>query len=354
MPLVSRCAFLLSLILLSGCASTTLRVPASFKPKYDSKISSSLKTAALNGVLFQVNESVFKDVPMRHVDECRESEAPTWSQEFLVVLDLLDHNPQYYNKFYAVEFRRGDRARAEISQDIDGLSSLVVTYSKRENHEKITTLTSLPCQDNNAQHVGKDLITTAIDWPVAGDIEAVLQAAPDKIRNERFHFNTDFLIYLAERQTILKINPEVAFERNYRGDYFLVSWLDKMAEEIKGPAKDLDFITYWMSEIATQSAQAKTIQFFGLHPEASVTYGVQVDKVDKVNRRDKRYQEATYLFMSYREKGGDFISNSLQDLNGCLKTLESSYRSMKNTFILNSSSFLGPDGFSCKLAGEEK
>jgi hypothetical protein len=334
-----------------GCASSTLRLPASFKPSYNSKIVTSLKTAALNGVLFQVQDSVFRDVPVRQVDRCRKTEAPTWTAQFIGLLDLMDHNPQYYNKFYIVDFKRGDHAKAEITKDIDGLTYLSLTYAKKENREKVSTLTDIPCGDSAAGLLGKDLVTTSIDWPGIDEISKVLKEAGERPKIERFQFNTDFLVYLAERQTVLKINPEVAFERTFQGDYFLAGWLEKKAQELKTPA-DLDFINYWLKEISSRSNQAKSIQFLGLHSETRVSYGVQVDSVGKFNRRINNYQEPTYIFMSYREKNGDYLSSNLKDLNKCLQTLLGSYRSMGVGFDSDGDSFLAP-GYSCKMAGED-
>lgn len=347
------CLGILSIIfVISGCASNSLRVPASFSPKYDSKIVSSLKTAALSGVLFQVNDSVFRDVPARQVELCRKAEAPTWSAAFSKFLELLDRNPQYYNKFYIVDFKRGDRPRAEITKDIDGLTSLSIVYAKRENREKITPMTTLPCSESAASYLGKELITTLIDWPSIEQINTTLKEAPNKAKIDRFQFNTDFLIYLAERQTILKINPEVAFERTYQGEYFLNSWLEKMAEEIRDSNQKNAYINYWLKEISTRSNQAKSIQFFGLHSENRVSYGVQVDSVGKFNRKINSYQEPTYLFMSYREKNGEYIYSQLKDLDQCLQTLVGNYSSISRTYDYDGDSFLAP-GYSCKLQGEE-
>lgn len=345
-------AILLGSLLLSACVSNTLRLPASFQPKYDSKIVTSLKTAAVSGVLFQVSDSVFRDVPVRQVELCRTTEAPTWSTTFVNFLELMDRNPQYYNKFYIVDFKRGDKPRAEINKDIDGLASLSIVYSKRENREKITAMTNLPCAETVAPYLGKELITTSIDWPSIEQINAALKAAPNKLKIDRFQFNTDFLVYLAERQTILKINPEVAFERTYQGEYFLNSWLEKMADDIREPDQKHAYINYWLREISSRSNQAKSIQFFGLHAENQVSYGVQVDSVGKFNRKINGYQEPTYLFMSYREKNGEYIYSRLKDLDQCMQTLVGNYRSISMTYDYDSDSFLAP-GFSCKLKGEE-
>jgi hypothetical protein len=355
MRLVVRIAVLSSVIaVLVGCGSTVLRLPANYNPKFNSKITSSLKTAAANGVLFQVQDSVFRDLPSRQVELCRASEAPTWSQALTQFLDLMDHNPQFYNKFYIVDFKKGDnKSKVEITTDIDGLSYLNITYAKRENHEKVTTLTTMPCADTTSQHLGKDLVTTSIDWPTKEEITAALRAAPDKTKVDRFHFNTDFLTYLAERQAILKIDPEVAFERTYQGDYFLTTWLEKMSKEIKEPTTNLEYMNYWLSQILEKSSQAKPVQFFGLRSQGRGTFGIKVDTVGKMARQVAGYQEPTYLFMSYREKGGDYIYSSLKDMNMCMQKFWGIYRSISSTYENDPNGFLAPGYELCRMAGEE-
>ncbi|HEY8272045.1 MAG TPA: hypothetical protein VIG33_14230 [Pseudobdellovibrionaceae bacterium] len=333
-----------------GCGSSTVRLPASFKPKYDSQIVTSLKSAALNGVLFQVSEGVFRDVPIQQVDNCRKTEAPNWTANFMNLLDLLNKNPQYYGKFHVVDFKRGDKAKAEISRDIDGLSYLNITYAKRETRDKVTPATRLPCSEGISEFLGKDLVTTFIDWPNSEEINSVLKQASAKAKIERFKFNTEFLVFLAEHQTILKIAPEVAFERSYEGEYFLGSWLEKMAQELRQKDTNIDFINYWLKEIGTHSNQATTIEFFGLHPESSLSYGVQVDTVGRFSRKLNNYQEPTYLFMSYRQHNGAYVYNSLADLNKCLQGLMVIYSNaltMGTSLESDNDSFLAP-GYSCK------
>lgn len=333
-----------------GCVSSSSRLPASFKPKYNTKIVNSLTAAATNGVLFQINDSVFRDVPAKAFERCRKAEDPTWIQSFMGLLEILDKNPQYYNKFHIVDFKRGDRASADISKDIDGLIYLNITYAKRETREKITAANQLPCTDGVVDAVGKDIVVTNIDWPNAEEISLVLKQATNKAKIERFQFNTEFLVFLAERQTILKISPEVAFERTFQGEYFLNTWLEKMAQEVRSKDFSVDYVNYWLKEISTRSKQANQIQFFGLHSESGLSYGVQVDTVGKFTRKLNSYQEPTYLFMSYRQQNGEYIYSDLKDLNNCLKDLTGIYRNsmtMGTTHEMDENSFLAP-GYSCK------
>lgn len=338
-----------------GCVSTTMRLPASFKPKYNDKIVNSLKSAALNGVLFQVSDSVFRDIPVHQVDACRKADAPNWTSNFLGLLELMDKNPQHYDKFHIVDFKRGDKAKAEISKDIDGLSYLNITYAKRETREKVTPGTELPCSEGRAEFLGKDLVNTFFDWPSNEEISSVLNKAPVKVKILRFQFNTEFLVFLAERQTILKITPEVAFERSYQGEYFLGNWLDKMAQELRQKDIDISYVNYWLKEVSSHSKQANNIQFFGLHPENPLSYGVQVDSVGKFARKLNNYQEPTYLFMSYREHKGEYVYNDLKDLNQCLQELLGIYRnslSMSTVLESDENSFLFP-GYSCKIESQD-
>jgi hypothetical protein len=339
-----------------GCASTATRLPASFKPKYDSKIVRSLTTAAINHVLFQVDDGAFRDVPSRQIDQCKTREAPTWSQTLLDFLALMDRHPELYNKFSMVEFRRGDRPSIELTKDIDGLSTLTLFYGKSETFEKITDATQMPCAETAAEYLGRDLVVTSIRWPTESEIKDKLSQAPDRAEVGRFNFNPEFLVYLAERQAILKIKPEVAFERNYRGEFFLTSWLENMATEIKNPKIEKDYINYWFKEIADHSTQAKSIQFFGLRPEGNPSVGVQVDTAGKLARKMNGYQEATYMFMSYRPQSESYVYGSLEDLNKCLQSLTGVYRnplSLGSSLDREPASFLAPD-YSCALKDEEK
>jgi hypothetical protein len=347
------------LFLSLGCASSATRLPASFKPKYNSKIVTSLTTAALNRVLFQVDPAVFRDVGSRQIDQCRTRETPTWSQAFLNFLNLVDQNPEFYDKFSIVEFKPGNRAAAEITQDIDGLSRLTISYGKIEKNEKVLASTKMPCVESAQEYLGKDLVTTTIEWPSASEISQVIRAAKPRSDVARFQFNTDFLVFLAERQAVLKINPEVAFERNFDGTYFLTSWLEDMAKQIKDPAVEQDYINYWFREIAIHSSQAKNIQFFGLHPElnsgTNASVGVQVDTAGKLAQKMNSYQEASYLFFSYRQQGSEYIYGGLKDLNLCLRTLTGIYRnplSMGSSLENEGSSFLAP-GHSCPVRTKE-
>lgn len=341
---------LVLICIIVGCVSSTIRLPASFKPKYNPQIVDALKSAALNRVLFQVSDSVFRDMSVRQVDRCRKAEPPSWSEEFLTLLRVLDNQPQHYEKFHIIDFKRGDRAKAEISKDIDGLSYLSITYAKRETRERITPATLMPCAEGASEFLGKDLVTTLIDWPTSEDIQKALSQAPVKSKVERFNFNTDFLVYLAERQTILKITPEVAFERTFQGEYFLGNWLQKMAQDLRSPETDYEFVNYWLKEISLNSKQAHNIQFFGLHPESSLSYGLQVDTVGKFARKLNGFQEPSYLFITYRQQNGEYAYSSLKDLSTCLKSLLGIYRNplSRGTALDNDeNSFLAP-GYSCK------
>ena len=343
-----------------GCVSSTIRLPASFKPKYNTKIVTSLRNAAVNGVLFQVSDSVFRDVPARQVDRCRKAEEPGWSAQLLSMLEVLDTKPQYYNKFHIIDIKRGDKPRVEIVKDIYDATYLTITYTKRETREKVGPGTVVPCMESNFDYQGKDLVTTNIDWPNIEEFKLVLNQAPVKQKLANYEFNTDFLVYLAERQTVLKMSPEVPFAKRMTGEPFLKYWLDTMAQELPAqptvgqkeqPAEELEFINYWLKEIATHSKQANMIQFFGLHQETGLSYGVQVDTVGKFSRKLANYQEPTYLFVSFGERKGEPTFSHLKDLNKCLQTLLGIYGNplaMSSTLESDENSFLAP-GYSCKL-----
>ena len=335
-----------------GCASSTIRLPSSFKPKYNNATVEVLKVAAKNGIVFQVSDSVFRDVPTRQVDRCRKAEAPIWSFKLMELLTMLKerNKDSYYNKFHVVDIKRGDKARVEITEDLSNVSYLTITYAKRETREKVTSSTMIPCYDASSDFEGKDLITTNIDWPNIEEMKLALKQAPAKKDVSALKFNTSFLTFLAERQAILKIGPEVPFARTKDAEPFLKIWLDKVAHEIVDPTQ-VEYINYWLKEISVQSKQAGTIQFFGLYREAGAAHGVQVDTVGKYARKLNNYQEPTYMFMSFREIGGDTVADDIKDLNLCLRDLTGVYGNplaMGTSLDTDGDSFLAP-GYSCKV-----
>lgn len=338
-----------------GCVSSTIRLPASFKPKYNNEIVSSLQNAATNGILFQVSDSVFRDVPARQVERCRHAEAPMWSAQVMSTLDIFKKHPEYFNKFHIIDIKRGDKARVEVSSDLSHVSYLTIMYAKRETREKITPATTMPCLESNSDYIGKDMITTNIDWPSNEEVRMALSQAPEKEDVESFKFNTAFLEFLAERQAVLKINPEVPFAKNIDGDRFIKLWLEKMAQEIKTP-ENVEYLSYWLKEISTHSKQATKIQFFGLHAETDISYGVQVDTAGKFSRKLNSYQEPTYVFASYKEDDGDILSGDMKDLNHCLQELYGIYGNplaMGTQLESDEESFLSP-GYSCKTEIKKK
>lgn len=340
-----------SICFVAGCVSSAIRLPSSFKPKYNNSTVDVLKVAAKNGIVFQVSDTVFRDVPTRQVDRCRKAEAPTWSLKLMELLTMLKekNKDSYYNKFHVVDIKRGDKARVEITEDLSNVAYLTITYSKRETREKVTSSTVIPCYDTSTDFEGKDLITTNIDWPNIEEMKLALKQAPIKKDVSSFKFNTGFLTFLAERQAILKIGPEVPFAKTKEAEPFLKIWLDKVAHEIVD-LTNLEYINYWLKEISTQSKQAGAIQFFGLYREAGASHGVQVDTVGKYSRKLNSYQEPTYMFMSFREVNGDTVTDDLKDLNLCLRDLTGVYGNplaMGTTLETDGDSFLAP-GYSCK------
>jgi len=336
----------------AGCASSTIRLPASFKPKYNNATVDILKLAAKNGIVFQISDSVFRDVPARQVERCRKAEAPTWSPKLMELLTLLKEKDKdgVYNKFHVVDIKRGDKARAEITEDLSHVAYLTITYAKRETREKVTGSTAIPCYDSSTDYEGKDLISTNIDWPNIEELKLVLKQAPAKKDVPNFKFNTEFLNFLAERQAILKIGPEVPYAKTKDAEPFLKIWLEKVAQESR-ETTSVEYINYWLKEISSHSRQANSIQFFGLYREADAAHGVQVDTVGKFSRKLNSYQEPTYMFLSYGESGGDIVVDDLKELNQCLQNLTGIYSNpllMGTTLESDGDSFLSP-GHSCKI-----
>jgi hypothetical protein len=274
----------------------------------------------------------------------------------LAFLSAMDRQPELYDKFNMVEFKRADHPGVELNRDIDGLTTLSINYGKIESFEKITASTKMPCSEAASEYADKDLVITRIEWPTTADIVATLDKAPARKQVERFQFNTEFLVFLAQRQASLRLNPEVAFERSYNGDYFLTTWLEQMAKEIKSPQSEQDYVNYWLKEISSHSSQARSIQFFGIGPDSAASVGVKVDTAGKLQRKLNNYQEPSYLFMSYKQQNGNYISGTLKDLNHCLQSLTGIYRnplSMGTALEREPASFLAP-GHSCSLDETEE
>lgn len=341
---------LLSLSFVVSCNTKQIREVASAEPNAD-RIRY-LRNAAENGVLFLIGDSVLHDVPYQQVGTCRKSADPIWSARLLSVLEALDQNPRLYNKMHIIEVKRGDSPKIEMDRGGDGLTRMVVKYSKRKSFEKITPMTDVDCARSDIRYLNKDLEVSSFDWPNTDQIVKELTAAPEKPAVERFNFNKKFLIYLADRLSIFKVTQKQIFDQNPSGEYAIYSILNRLDAEISDSPK-LTQIDFWLKEISVQSKQANNLVFFGLNDDRALSYGVKVDSAGKLNRRINHQSDPSYPFISFKETNGKYESVSLKDLNTCLGELSTAYkarysgnREVANSFELDTDSFLYP-GYSC-------
>lgn len=337
---------------LVGCFSkpVDIRVPASTSV-YNSEKVELLKKAADAGILFQISDSALRDVPSRQVTErCRKVDEAMWSEKFYETMRLITSKPQYSKKLHVIEFKRGDSAKVEISKDLDGVTYFQLAYGKVETRESVKRADDLPCADRPVDLVGKDLVTVEYNWPTREQQLEALDKAPDKPDSDRFKFDHTFIRFLAEKQTVFRLNSDIAFEKSAAGHNLLRAFMTKMSQDIKenSPHDDFDF---WSHELSVKSKQSTNLKFFTLKRDIGLAHGIQVDSGGKFARKINGFSEPTYFYMSYRAENGAFFLPSLKELNQCLHELSSiaGTADYKNTFDMDPDSFLYP-GHHCQVS----
>lgn len=351
----------LSLMLNVSCSSSRVRVPASNNDNiYNPKRIKSLKMAADNGVLFIVNDHVFRDLELEEVDtKCRRQSDPDWSEKIFSYLEVLDQHPAFYKKIHVIEVRRGDSPKIDIQKDLDNLTYLSITYVRSSKIEKISDGTSLPCDANSAEYRNRDLTTVKLNWPEKNLIATVLSNLPERPTVERFNFDRQFLGFLAERNTILKFTQELGFEKTPDGRYALPEVLNRLGQELTKLQSDAPAtanINYWMNEIARKSTQASSIQLFAIVKDMELSSGVRVETEGEFARKVLGHQDPTYIFLSYKIESGSYYTASIKDLESCLSSLTDVMAGGFNSRKPASeerNSFLRP-GYSCRQNSETK
>lgn len=351
MRLGSKFLFLLMTLSFFACQHSPIRLPSSFsKPVYNAKRVQLLKIAAQHGIFFQIPESVLRDLPIKSAGEkCRKTEDGQWMENVYSVLEVLKQNPALADKIHLIEFKRGDRAQAEVSRDLDGVATLVLNYARVETREKIRYLSDIPCSGDMDQ-IGKDLSTTKFEWPSRSAVTTLLMAQPDRVSVERMNVDKRFPIWLAERLTIFRMTPELTFEKTPQGDPLLPIAMSSFASDL---AANQDQLEYWLSEISSRSKMGATLKFFGLRKDLTGTTGLQVDTAGKFVRKMNGHSDPTYPYVSYKVENGAYVLAGLGDLRNCLGELTAIYRSpmsLLNSFESEAESFMAP-GYHC-LRGE--
>lgn len=309
-------------MIICGCSSNILRLPASSKIKYDPERVRLLTEMAEQGVLFQIDDDIMKDVPNVQISEfCNYVDDITWGEQFYSILKIFDRNPNLYKKIHVIHLRRGDEPKVEIEKDWDGASHLVLNYQKIQTREPNTNEWRRKCESFGEQ---RDQVTiTKMQWPEFDQIADYLSKQPDKTKVPRFSFDTKILIYLAQRLTVFRLSPALAAEKSLDETVILPEVLNRLSSDVKedkGKTVKFESVDAWLYEIDNKSRLGKHIKFFTSLQSQSLGSGIGIEGAER-NLASSMNQSlaATYLHVSYRSRGGKYEYSSMKDLDSCLK-----------------------------------
>lgn len=342
-------------LLLGACAQKVTREPAQQAAlNYPPERVRLLRAAAEEGVLFQIPDAVIRDVPSRSIgDRCRTSQEAPWIDQSFEILKSLEQAPRGLSKIHAIELRRGDQPGAEISKDLDGAITLQVFYSKLERREMIQTMADVPCARGDSALIGKEMTVVEYEWPNEQQIQAPLAELGPKSAIERFTFERGFLEWLAERATIFRLNPEVAFEKTPTGQPLLPTIITALSQEIAtNPVRPS--VDFWLREISVRSRSGAGLKLFGLFKDISLSHGLQVDSVGQFTRKMNGYADPTYPYITYKIENSAYRFASITQLDECLSSLVSTYRSpvaAMTSYEMDPDSFMFP-GHHCQSPSE--
>jgi hypothetical protein len=314
--------FILFCALLCSCSTNLLRLPASSRSTYDGERVRLLQDLAKQGILFQIDDDVVKDVPRAEISEyCNYADDVSWGDQFFNILKVFDRNPALYKKIHVIHLRRGDTPTVEISREWDKAAYLILSYQKVQKREANSDDWRRKCESFGEQ---RDQVTlTQMQWPSHDDISNFLMKQPDKEEVPRFTFDTRILSHLAQRLSIFKLTPSLAAEKSLHEVVILPEVLNRLSEEVrieKGKSvQRFEAVDYWLSEIDRGSRLGKHLKFFTVLQAQSLARGIGVDGAERNLASTLNQQFATtYLYISYRSRGGEYQYSSLNDLNRCL------------------------------------
>lgn len=342
-----------------SCSTSVLRVPAAFLPKkvYNPERSAKLKKAAENGVLFVINDHVFRDVEKTEVDsKCRVSNEPEWSDRLFTYLEVFSSKPNLYKKFHVIELRKSDKPGFRLQKDLDGLVYLSINYAKIESVEKINETTVLPCDDLNADYLNKNITQISLQWPGPSELTNFLMNEEDRPVVERFNFDTRFLYFLAEHGAVLKFNQDLGFDKTPDGKYILIETLAQLGDQVKLIQEKnkkpipIKHIEHWMYEISQKSIQGSGLQLFQITRDSELGHGIKVDSDGELVRRTQGQYDPTYLYLGYRTVSGSLQIPTLSQMDSCLSELTQVMGlgfSSRKPASEDRASFLKP-GYSCR------
>lgn len=332
-------------VLLAACTHSPMkRTPALETLSFDTERVQLLRLAAENSLLFQIPDATIRDLPVQFVgDNCRQTGEGPWAQYLYSTLRIIQKNPALAQKIHLIEFQRGDSPRADLSKDLDGAVHLVLSYSKVETRHRINSLSDIPCASGDMTLIGKDKTVATFEWPSVQAITKVLTQASPRPPVERFEIDKSFALWLADRMSILRLTPELSFEKTHLGDPLLPLFFAQISHELHSAHPAVDF---WMHEISRRSKLGQSVIFFGLKKEADGLIGIEVESKGKFARKLNGLIDPSYPYLSYRlENQGGFTITPLQDLENCMDKLMASYKSpmsFMGTFETDAESFLFP------------
>lgn len=324
-----------------GCASSFLRMPASTTLNYDNEHVRLLTAAAQEGILFQFDDEFLKDVPNAQISEtCNNAEVEDWGAQFYSILRMFDRDPEFFKKIHIIQFKRGDKPAADITRELDGTSYLILTYQKVQKRENTSDEWRRKCDGFSPSR--DQVVLTRMEWPSHEDIQKSLEKLPAKSEITRFTFDRSFLVFLAQRKTILRITPALTAEKSFPTMApFLPQIMNQLAQQSR--AARYKYLDYYLQEIDQKSRMGSQFKFFSILQDQRLERGISLDSVSRSIASSIGQQlTSTYLFISYRSHGGEYEYSSLQDLDQCLKT----FNPVSSEISYKPERFLHP-GFSC-------
>lgn len=337
---------------ISACGHKPLREIAQQSPtvNYPPERVRSLRAAAENGVLFQISDNVVRDVPSRTInDRCRTTQDAEWADQAFDTIEILEKKTKALHKVHIIEFRRSDRAGAEILRDLDGAVTLQLQYAKIESREIIQTLGDIPCAQSDMDLIGREVSVIRFEWPDPLQIQAATASLPDRPEVDRLTFDRRFLVWLADRVTIFRLTPEVAFEKTPTGQPLLPTVFSSLSQEI-GTQPNRKSLDFWFKEISNRSRSGAGLKFFGIFKDLTLAQGLQVESVGQFTRKMNGYADPTFPYLSYKVENSAYQFGTITGLDACLSGLMSTYRSpvaAMSSFEMDPDSFMFP-GHHCQ------
>ncbi len=339
----------LAALFIVSCQSTIIiRDPDAVNIRYDEPSKKALRIAVDNGVFFSLPESLTEDFNTVEASlSCRRVTQPSWIKALSDYLSDFTMNPSLYGKFHVLEFKKGDTPSVQVQEDLDGARTLEIIYSKSETRSIIQTLTDIPCSTSSMEHIGKPLRAVYFQYPSFAEVQRALEQKDMKKKLARFEVNKDFFKFMADRLTIFRFSPELAFEMNAQGKSLLSSFSETVGAQMKQqPLKQLD---YWLAEMTEIGFATQNFKIFTLKKDAELTNGMKIENAEKYSRRTDEFGIPT-PFVSYSSERGDFRFSSITSFERCLGELRTKYKRFiagSDSLNMDSRFFLYP-GYQCK------